>query len=66
MVLVRVRNTAPVYVSNGLERRWIENSTDLCGLQRAIKNEGGKGTVTTIEPAELEGFGPLVGKAPSA
>ena len=66
MVLVRVCNTAPVYVSNGLERRWIENSTDLGGLQRAIKNEGGKGIVTTIEPAELEGFGPLVGKAPGA
>ena len=66
MVLVRVRNTAPVYVSNGLERRWIENRIDLAGLQRAIKNEGGKGIVTTIESAELEGFGPLVGKAPSA
>jgi hypothetical protein len=66
MVLVRVRGTDPVYVSTGIERRWIENGTDLTGLQRALRNEGGKGVITTIEPNEIEGFGPLVGKAPPA
>jgi hypothetical protein len=65
MVLVRVKDTNPVFVSNGLERRWIENGTDLAGLQRAIRAEGGKGVVTEITAAELEGFGTLVGKVPA-
>jgi N-acetylmuramoyl-L-alanine amidase len=66
MVLVRIKDTKPVYVSTGIERRWVQNSTDFLGLQRAIRAEGGKGVVTEISVDELEGFGPLVGPDPLA
>lgn len=66
MVLIRVRDTDPVYVSNHIERRWVQSSAHLTAIRRAQANAGGSGVVTIIEASELDAFGPLVGKEPPA
>lgn len=66
MVLVRVTGTKPIYVSNGIARRWVENTGDFAALVKAIKAEGGKGVVTDVAEAEIDVFGPVVGNQPPA
>jgi hypothetical protein len=64
MVLVQVEKTSPIYVSDGISRRWIQNGPQRDALVKAIRAEGGKGVTTVIKAAELDGFGPLVGVEP--
>jgi hypothetical protein len=66
MVFIRVENTRPVFVSNGIERRWVQDPNDFVALQAAIRAEGGKGAVTDIKADQLDAFGGLVGPEPTA
>lgn len=65
MVLVQVKDTNPVFVSTGTERRWVSSAKRLASLQKAIRAEGGKGVVTEIAADELSGYGELVGPTPT-
>lgn len=64
VVLVRVENTDPVYISDGISRRWVQNGNHLRAIQAAVRAEGGKGAVTVIKAADLDAFGALVGPVP--
>jgi hypothetical protein len=65
VVIVKVENTEPEYVSDGISRRWLQNGAQRDALVKAIRAEGGKGVVTSVKVAELDGFGPLVGPVPA-
>ena len=64
MVLIRLSGAPEVYVSNGVARRHVATPAALEDLQRAIRDQGGTGRVTTV--ADLDAAGGPVATFPAA
>ncbi len=65
MVLVKYVDAPEVFASDGIHRRHVTSRAHLDALVRALKDQGGTGTVTVVKTAgELDAFGPIYPLAP--
>lgn len=66
VVLAREEKTAPVFIGNGITRRWVQTEEELEGLQYWVKRRGGDPTVYVFAPGSINVLGVLVGPDPNA